>query len=201
MDSDRKISAGLRLPENAPSRGETWGHEQGLRSTFRERDRQDDAPAEHIAVDYPEMVVLLAVFEFLRAVSLTAIGALSLHHPHAEWQSPNIFQLLFFMSNGDVTVSPATILTIAYSVTIGFGLLARAAWARRLLMITSVIAVLRLTQYFGALTVIHFEMPPTWLANTEFFREGALLLAAINTTIVMILRYAPAAAAWFQKET
>ena len=200
MDSDHKISAGLRLPETAPSRGDTWGHDEGLRTALRVPDRKDEQPTEHVAVDYPEMVVLLAVFEFLRAVSLTAIGALSLNHPHAEWQSPNTFQLLFFMSNGDVSVSPMTILTIAYTLTIGFGLLARAGWARRLLMITSVITVLRLTQYISALSIIHLELPPTWLADSEFFREGALLLAAVNTTIVLILRYAPAAAAWFNKD-
>ena len=195
-----KISSGLSLPETAPSRGDTWGQEESLRHALKRQGPKDEEP-EHVPVDYPEMVVLLAVFEFLRAVSLVAVGTLSLRHPHAEWQSPSIFQLFFFMSNGDVSVSWMTVLTIVYAVTIGFALLAKAAWSRRLLMITSVVAVLRVSQYVATLSVIHMELPPAWLADAEFFREGALLLAAVNATVVIILRYAPAAAAWFAKES
>ena len=44
------------------------------------------------------------------------------------------------------------------------------------------------------------HLPPHWLADTEFFWEGTFLLACVNTTIVIALRYAPGANSWFEKK-
>jgi hypothetical protein len=195
-----KISPELRLPESAPSRADAWGEEERLRTTFARKPRPHEEVAEREPVDYPEMVLLVAGFVFVRAVCLTVIGTLSLHHPHAEWASPNLFQLFFFMSNGEASVSPLTLVSILYTVVVGFGLLARGRWARKLLMITSVLAVLRLSQYIRPLSFISMDLPPHWLADTEFFWEGTFLLACVNTTIVIALRYAPGANAWFEKK-
>lgn len=195
-----KINPGLSLPESAPSRADAWGQEDRLRTTFGRKPRVDEEVVEREPVDYPEMILLVAGFEFVRAICLVVTGSLSLHHPHAEWASPNIFQLFFFMSNGDASVSSLTLVSILYTLIVGFGLLARGRWARKLLMITSVLTVIRLSQYIKPFSFIPMDLPPHWLADTEFFWEGTFLLACVNTTIVIALRYAPGANSWFEKK-
>lgn len=196
-----KISDSLQLPEDAPSRADTWGVDGGLRAQLKKKPGEgDDAASEQGRDACPEMVTLVALFLFCRAMGLAIILGESLFHPHAEWASHKGFQLFFFLSDGGTHVSWMTYISIAYVIVIAMAMLWRMAWARTLLMATSVLSILRIVVFVDMAEIISPVMPPTWIADADFFRAACYALVGLNATLVLILLYAPGMAVWFRKK-
>jgi hypothetical protein len=196
-----KISDSLQLPEDAPSRADSWGLDGGLRAQLKKKPGEDeDSSSEQARDACPEMVTLIALFLFCRAMGLAIILGESLFHPHAEWASHNGFQLFFFLSDGGTHVSWMTYVTIAYVMVIGVALLSRATWARTMLMATSVLSILRIAVFMDMAAIISPVMPPAWVADADFFRAACYALVGLNATLVLILLYAPGMSVWFRKK-
>lgn len=196
-----KISDSLQLPEDAPSRADSWGLDGGLRAQLKKKPSEDDAAAgEQGREPCPEMVTLVALFLFCRAMGLAIILAESLFHPHAEWASHSGFQLFFFLSDGGTQVSWMTWVSIAYVIVIAMAMLRRMPWARTVLMATSVLSILRIAVFMDMAAIISPVMPPPWIADADFFRAACYALVGLNATLVLILLYAPGMAVWFRKK-
>lgn len=199
VDSE-KISDGLQLPEDAPSRADSWGLEGGLRAELKKKpDDTDESASASAREGCPELVALVALLLLCRAMGLAIILAESFTRPHPEWGSHNAFQLFFFLSNGGTHISWMTPVSLVYALVIGLSLIWRASWARTLLMATSVISVLRIAVLLDMAAIINPVMPPPYIADTVFFRAGCYALVGLNATIVLCLLYGPGVRAWFSK--
>lgn len=200
VESD-KISDSLQLPEDAPSRADSWGLDGGLRAQLKKKaGEDDDAAGEQTRDTCPEMVTLVVLFLFCRAMGLAIILGESFFHPHAEWASHNGFQLFFFLSDGGTRVSWMTYVSIAYVIVIAMAMLWRMPWARTVLMATSVLSILRIAVFMDMAAILSPVMPPPWIADADFFRAACYALVGLNATLVLILLYAPGMAFWFRKK-
>ena len=199
VDSE-KISDNLQLPEDAPSRAESWGQDGGLRAELKKNpgDTEESTAAE-VREGCPELVALIALFEFCRAMGLAIILAESLFHSHPEWGSHKAFQLFFFLSDGGTHISWMTLVSVAYALVIGVALIWRAAWGRRLLMATSVLSILRVAIFLDMSAILNPVLPPESIADANFLRAGSYALVGLNATVVLCLLYGPGMALWFRK--
>lgn len=199
VDSE-KISGDLQLPEDAPSRADSWGHEDGLRATLKKKSGDaEESTGEEVREGCPELVALIALFLFCRAMGLAIIMVESFFRSHPEWATHNGFQLFFFLSDGGTRVSWMTGVTIIYALVVGVAMLWRAAWGRTLLMATSVLSILRIAVFLDMSAIINPVLPPPWIADAAFFRAGCYALVGMNATIVLCLLYGPGVAMWFRK--
>jgi hypothetical protein len=200
VDSE-KISDSLQLPEDAPSRADSWGLDDGLRAALKKKAGEKDESSDgELREGCPELVALIALFLFCRAMGLAIILAESLFHPHPEWATRNGFQLFFFLSDGATHVSWMALVSIAYAVVIGAAMMWRARWARTVLMATSVLSILRIAVLLDMSAIIDPVMPPAWIADADSLRAGCYALVGLNATIVLCLLYAPGMTSWFSNE-
>lgn len=202
MDVDsEKIRDNLQLPEDAPSRADSWGQDDGLRAELRKKPGEtDESTTFEVREGCPELVALIALFQFCRAMGLAIILVESLVHSHPEWGSHNAFQLFFFLSDGQTYVSWMTLVMVAYAVVTGMALVGRAGWGRTLVMAVSVLSILRIAVFLDMARILNPVLPPPYIADAEFLKAGCYALVGLNATIVLSLLYGPGTHAWFRKQ-
>jgi hypothetical protein len=157
----------------------------------------EGATEEH---NVPAVVLLIGLYEFIRAIVLSVVYALALHNPGAYAGSHTFWTLFFVLSNGAARVTAFLPVTILYALGIGTCLWLRVNWGRRTLIATSGWAVFRLVRYLLLFSAIESAGMPEQVASIAFLKDAAYMLTAVNVVIGLYLAFAPGIAEAFGQE-
>jgi hypothetical protein len=158
-----------------------------------------DARKAATAHEVPGIVMLIGLYEFVRAVTLSVIYGMMLSDPHTHMFSEGFWTAFYVLSNGAPAVTPFLPVTIIYAFAVGTCLWMRANWGRRALIATSCWAVIRL----GAFLFFYATLDPgvkasdPLLARIDLIRDAAFMLAAVNILIGLFMGFGPGVAEAF----
>jgi hypothetical protein len=150
--------------------------------------------------EIPAVVLLIGLYEFIRAIVLSVVYALALHNPGGYAGSHTFWTLFFVLSNGAARVTAFLPVTILYALGIGTCLWLRVNWGRRTLIATSGWAVFRLVRYLLLFSALESAGMPEQVASIAFLKDAAYMLTAVNVVIGLYLAFAPGIAEAFGQE-
>jgi hypothetical protein len=156
-----------------------------------------EAPAAATAQEMPGIVLLIGLYEFVRAVSLAVIFGMMLSDPHTHMFGESFWTGFYVLSNGALAVTPFLPLTIMYAFAVGTCLWMGANWGRRALIATSCWALFRLARFLIFYEVFAANASDAEIAQLSFVREAAFMLAAVNIIIGAYLAFSPGVAEAF----
>lgn len=148
-------------------------------------------------LEVPAPILLIGLYEFVRAVSLSIVFGIMLSDPHSHMFGEGFWTAFYVLSNGALAVTPFLPLTILYALAVGFALWMRARWGRMALMATSCWAVFRLASFLVGYQVFLSNTTDVDIAQISFLRVAAFMLAAVNIGIGAYLAFAPGVAEAF----
>lgn len=199
-DRDAFISSSLQLGRSS-SRAETYGRPDGLRAGARAAvaSVEEAIPTE---TGIPGVVMLIAIYEFCRAIIVGGVFGVFTANPGAELSSRALWQVFFIVSNGMMGVSPLALISCIYGLAIGLALFFRIGWGRRILIASSIYSVLRLARFLAVYTTVSGRLAgnPLGTARLEFMKEGTYMLVAVNIAIGLCMAFGPGASQWFRKQ-
>jgi len=150
--------------------------------------------------DIPGVVFFIGLYEFGRAITLAVVYGMMLRYPSLQIESHTFLTTFFVLSNGALHVSPLLPITIGYALAEGVCLWMRVNWGRRVLIATSIWAVIRLASFLFQFQVITQNATDAQMAQVGFVRDAAMMLAAVNVIIGAYLAFAPGVAEAFGQE-
>jgi hypothetical protein len=152
--------------------------------------------------EVPGIVLLIGLYEFVRAVTLAVIYGMVLSDPLTHMFSEGFWTAFYVLSNGAMAVTPFLPLTIIYAFAVGTCLWMRANWGRRALIATSCWALVRLASFLVLYRALEFgtNEGATPISQLSYVRDAAFMLAAVNIIIGAYLAFAPGVAEAFGKQ-
>lgn len=152
--------------------------------------------------EVPGVVLLIGLYEFVRAVTLAVIYGMVLSDPLTHMFSERFWTAFYVLSNGAPGVTPFLPLTIVYAFAVGSCLWMRAKWGRRALIATSCWAVIRLAAFLVFYQTLDFGVNANdaFVTRLGMVRDAAVLLAAVNILIGSYMAFAPGVAEAFGQD-
>lgn len=147
--------------------------------------------------EIPGVVLVIGLYEFARAITLSIVYSMMLRDPYTQIHSDGFWTLFFVLSNGAVHVSPFLAITIGYALAEGICLWMRVNWGRRVLIATSFWAVFRLASFLLGYAAVASRASDAQMAQIAPVRDAAMMLAALNIVIGLYLAFAPGVAEHF----
>lgn len=148
----------------------------------------------------PGVVLLIGLYEFIRAIVLGIVYAMALRNPEAHVGSHAFWTMFFVLSNGAVRISYFLPVTILYALGIGTCLWFRVNWGRRVLIATSCWAVFRLVRFLVLFSIVESRVTQEQSASIAFLKDAAYMLTAVNVVIGLYLAFAPGIAEAFGQQ-
>lgn len=204
MANDREglISSSLQLGASA-SRADTYGRPGGLRSGVEAKAKaQPDLPAAPAATGMPTVVMVVAVYEFCRAIIVGGVFGIFVSNPGSQLASHTLWQIFFVVSNGSLRVTSLSLISCIYGLAIGLALFLRVDWGRRILIGTSAYSMVRLARFLAlsASASTRLSSDATAAAGMDFVRNCIYMLVAVNVAIGLCMMYAPGIQEWFRRK-
>jgi hypothetical protein len=194
------FSSSLRLEFPAAQRVETL-RGQRLRAVTPATPAQGAKGATSAATDTrPGMVTLIALYEFARAAILIGVYVYVLNHTGIRIESESFWTLFYVLSNGLMRVSSLLPLTIGYAAAIGICLWMRVNWGRRVLIVSSCLAVFRLVGFLMTFSAVTYAAKQEHIAQVAYLKDAACMLTAVNVVIGLYLAFGPDVAEAFGQE-
>jgi hypothetical protein len=145
----------------------------------------------------PAIVTLIAGYEFLRAALLMLTAAVVLRYP-LRISSGAFSEIFYVVSNGAQHLTILTPLTAAYAAAIGWGLWEKEKWARRLLITTSSLALVRWLLYSWLNSRLGASDAGLARLQAAFgTAQSVTTLVAVNLLIGLYLAFSPGVAESF----
>ncbi|HLJ78458.1 MAG TPA: hypothetical protein VKT75_13630 [Acidobacteriaceae bacterium] len=148
----------------------------------------------------PQIVTLIALWEFCRMLLLAPIfGAILIHH-HGQWNAWYFWRIYFVASNGGYSISWMTAVSFFYSLTMGILIWNCVKWSRWVLVGTSLYSALLLGRFLYLFSDYLPSLGNAAAAGLSFLQGSAWVLIVLDVIIATGLAFAPGVADAFNQE-
>lgn len=172
-------------------RASGWAYTQGLEEE-KAWTVEEDPP--------PQIVTLIALWEFCRALLLAPAFATVVLHHSAQWNAWYLWRIYFVASNGELHISWMSAVVFLYSLVIGTLIWNTVKWSRWILVATSLYSALLLGRFLYLFSDYIPSLGNTANAGLNFLEGTAWILIVLNVIIAIGLAFAPGVADVFNHQ-
>lgn len=189
----RRGKPGKSVPYVRPGglRATNWAYTQGMEEE-KQWAVEEDPP--------PQIVTLVALWEFCRMLLLAPVFATLLIHHHAQWNAWYFWRIYFVASNGGLDVSWMSAVSFLYAAVMGMLIWNCVKWSRWVLVATSLYSGLLLGRFLYLFPDYAATLGNTANAGLSFLQGTAWVLIVLNLIIAIGLAFAPGVADAFNRE-
>lgn len=196
---------GLEIPRRVPARRKSKRDVRpgGLRATGWPLAYAGVDEEKAGAVDEelpPQIVTLIALWEYCRMLLLAPVFVMALIHPHAQWSSWYFWRIYFVASNGALSLSWIGPVTFLYTLVMGTLIWNAVKWSRWVMVGTSLYSALLLGRFLFLFSDYAPSLGNAANAGISFLQESAYVLIVLNLIIATGLAFAPGVADAFNRE-
>lgn len=148
----------------------------------------------------PQIVTLVALWEYCRMLLLAPVVAMTVIHPHTQLSSWYFWRIYFVASNGALSVSWIAATTFLYSLVMGTLIWNAIKWSRWVMVATSLYSALLLGRFLYLFSDYAPSLGNAANAGISFLQESAYVLIVLNLIIATGLAFAPGVADAFNRE-
>lgn len=168
-----------------------WAYTQGVEQE-KQWALEEDPP--------PQIVTLVALWEFCRMLLLAPVFASMLIQHHAQWNAWYFWRIYFVASNGGIDISWMSAVSFLYTLVMGVMIWNSVKWSRWLLVGTSLYSALLLGRFLYLFSDYVPTLGNAANAGLSFLQGTSWILIVLNLIIAVGLAFAPGVADAFNRE-
>ncbi|HKR28283.1 MAG TPA: hypothetical protein VJS11_12545 [Acidobacteriaceae bacterium] len=184
---------GKHAPDVRPGglRATGWAYKHGIEEE-KQPEFEDDPP--------PQIVTLVALWEFCRMLLLAPVFTALLIHHHPQWNAWYFWRIYFVASNGGYSVSWLSMVSFLYTLTMGVLIWNCVKWSRWVLVATSLYSALLLGRFLYLFPDYQPSLGNAAAAGLNFLQGTAWILIVLDVIIAVGMAFAPGVADAFNHE-
>lgn len=201
FSGDLRLEASRALPgrrgKSAPAvrpgglRATGWAYTQGMEEEKVSAEEHDPPP---------QIVTLVALWEFCRMLLLAPVFAALLMHHQAQWNSWYFWRIYFVASNGGYALSWISAVSFLYTLAMGILIWNCVSWSRWVLVGTSLYSALLLARFLYLFSDYLPSLGNAAGAGLNFLQGTAWVLIVLDVIIATGLAFAPGVGEAFNRQ-